>query len=152
MKNHRSDIPEVHDPGQALTGRPWAALTAILAGLSIIIIDASVVNVLLPDMVKDIGLNQTDAIWVNSIYSLVFASLLITVGLVADRRGRRLMFLLGIVVFMGGSLGSAASTGPEMLIGFRALQAVGAAMMMPSSIAVINVMFTGKNRAVAFGL
>lgn len=131
---------------------PWLALVGLLVGLSIIIIDGSVVNVLLPDMVDQLGLTQTGAQWVNSIYSLVFASLLITVGLFSDRYGRRLLFLLGVAVFLLGSLGSGASQNPGMLIGFRALQAVGGAMMLPSSIAVINVLFTGRRRAVAFGI
>jgi EmrB/QacA subfamily drug resistance transporter len=131
---------------------PWWALSSLLIGLSIIIIDGSVVNVLLPDMVVDIGLTQTDAQWVNSIYSLIFASLLITVGLLSDRFGRRLLFLIGIAVFLLGSMGSGSASDPSFLIAARALQATGAAMMMPSSIAVINVLFTGKQRAAAFGL
>ncbi|MCP4436396.1 MAG: MFS transporter [Actinomycetia bacterium] len=138
-----SDAPAV--------AKPWWALGALLVGLSIIIIDGSVVNVLLPDMVNDLGLTQTGAQWVNSIYSLVFASLLITVGLLADRFGRRRLFLIGIAVFMAASLGSALAQSPAMLIGSRAVQAVGASMMLPSSIAVINVLFTGKRRAMAFG-
>ncbi len=130
---------------------PWWALSALLLGLSIIIIDGSVVNVLLPDMIDDLGLTQTGAQWVNSISSLVFASLLITVGLLADRFGRRKLFLVGIVIFVAASFGSALSQSSGMLIGFRAVQAVGASMMLPSSIAVINVLFTGKRRAQAFG-
>lgn len=144
MSVDAADAPEVE--------RPWAALTALLVGLSIIIIDGSVVNVLLPDMVDDIGLTQTDAQWVNSIYSLVFASLLITVGAMADRFGRRRLFLLGTAVFMVASLGSASSGDATVLIAFRAVQALGASMMLPSSIAVINVLFTGERRAAAFGL
>ncbi|MCZ7534388.1 MAG: MFS transporter [Acidimicrobiia bacterium] len=148
-----SSVDQSHPDSSSLSvDHPWAALVAILVGLSIIIVDASVVNVLLPDIVNDLGLTQTGAQWVNSIYSLVFAAMLITVGLIADRRGRRLLFLIGLVVFMGASLGSGTSTTPGMLIGFRALQAMGASMMLPSSIAVINVLFTGRNRAVAFGL
>ena len=130
---------------------PWWALTATLIGLSMIIIDGSIVNVLLPDMVKDIGLTQTDTQWVNSIYSLVFAALLITVGLMADRHGRRLLFVMGTVVFLVGSVLSGSAQDPGFLIGSRAIQAVGASMMLPSSIAVINVMFSGKQRAMAFG-
>lgn len=135
----------------AAVKHPWWALTALLVGLSIIIIDGSVVNVLLPDMVRDLGLTQTGAQWVNSIYSLVFASLLITVGLLADRFGRRRLFLIGISVFVLASLGSALAQSPAMLIAFRAVQAFGASMMLPSSIAVINVLFTGRRRAEAFG-
>ncbi len=136
----------------ALPKHPWWALTALLIGLSMIVIDGSVVNVLLPEMVDDINLTQTVAQWVNSIYSLVFAALLITVGLLADKYGRRLLFLLGIVVFVVGSVASGLSAGPETLIVARAVQAVGASMMLPSSLAVINVLFTGKDRAIAFGM
>jgi EmrB/QacA subfamily drug resistance transporter len=131
---------------------PWWALSSLLIGLSIIIIDGSIVNVLLPDMVQDIGLTQTDAQWVNSIYSLVFASLLITIGLLSDRFGRRKLFLIGIVIFLLGSLGSGSAQDPSFLIASRAVQAAGAAMMLPSSIAVINVLFEGRQRAAAFGL
>ena len=131
---------------------PWWALSSLLIGLSIIIIDCSIVNVLLPDMVQDIGLTQTDAQWVNSIYSLVFASLLITIGLLSDRFGRRKLFLIGIVIFLLGSLGSGSAQDPSFLIASRAVQAAGAAMMLPSSIAVINVLFEGRQRAAAFGL
>jgi len=127
-------------------------LAALLIGLSMIVIDGSLVNVLLPTMVEDIGLTQTGAQWVNSIYSLVFASLLITVGLLSDKYGRRLLFVLGILIFIIGSVMSGSSQDSGFLIGARAIQAIGASMMLPSSIAVINVLFTGKNRAVAFGL
>jgi EmrB/QacA subfamily drug resistance transporter len=131
---------------------PWLALSALLVGLSMIIIDGSVVNVLLPTMVDDLDLTQTDAQWVNSIYSLIFASLLITVGLMSDKYGRRLLFVLGILIFIIGSVMSGSSQSSEFLISARAVQAVGASMMLPSSIAVINVLFTGRDRAVAFGL
>ena len=62
--------------GAPTVAHPWWALVSLLIGLSMIIIDGSVVNVLLPDMVDDLGLTQTDAQWVNSIYSLFFAALL----------------------------------------------------------------------------
>lgn len=130
----------------------WWALSALLLGLSMIVIDSSVVNVLIPDMVDDLDLTQTGTQWVNSIYSLIFASLLITVGLMADKYGRRLLFVLGIIVFVAGSMFSGTAGDPSILILARAVQAVGASMMLPSSIAVINVLFVGKDRAVAFGL
>ena len=82
----------------------------------------------------------------------MFASLLITVGLLSDRFGRRKLFLIGIVIFLLGSLGSGSAQDPSFLIASRAVQASGAAMMLPSSIAVINVLFEGRQRAAAFGL
>lgn len=144
----QQQAPAVPGPSK----HPWLALVSLLIGLSMIVIDGSVVNVLLPDMVDDLDLTSTDVLWVNSIYSLIFASLLIPVGLIADKFGRRRLFMLGTLIFLAGSFGSGASTGAEMLIAFRAVQAVGGAMMMPSSVAIINVMFLGKQRAVAFGL
>ncbi|TXH42860.1 MAG: DHA2 family efflux MFS transporter permease subunit [Actinobacteria bacterium] len=140
------------EASRALSDHPWWALSALLIGLSMIVIDGSVVNVLLPDMVDDLQLTTTDVLWVNSIYSLIFASLLIPIGLISDKYGRRKLFLIGTVVFMLGSFGAGASTGPDMLIALRAVQAIGASMMLPSSVAIINVMFTGKQRAMAFGL
>lgn len=136
----------------ATSKRPWWALIALLLGLSMIVIDGSLVNVLLPDMVRDLDLSSTDVLWVNSIYSLLFAALLIPVGLIADKYGRRRLFLIGALVFLLGSFAAGASQGSEWLISARAVQAVGASMMLPSSIAIINVMFVGKQRAVAFGL
>ena len=140
------------DEPSSKVAHPWWALVALLIGTSMIIIDGSLVNVLLPDMVDDLGLNQTETQWVNSIYSLLFAALLITIGLLADRFGRRLLFLMGVVIFVVGSLASGTAQDPSFLIAARAVQAVGGAMMLPSSIAVINVLFTGRDRAVAFGL
>ena len=145
-----STVPPAASPVEVK--RPWWALASLLIGLSMILIDGSVVNVLLPDMVEDLGLTATEAQWVNSIYSLIFAALLVTVGLLADRFGRRRLFLSGTIVFLVGSLLAGAAMTPSFLIGARAVQAVGAAMMLPSSIAVINVLFTGRRRAVAFGL
>lgn len=140
------------DEPSSKVAHPWWALVALLIGVSMIIIDGSLVNVLLPDMVDDLGLNATETQWVNSIYSLLFAALLITIGLLADRFGRRLLFLMGVVIFVVGSLASGTAQDPSFLIAARAVQAVGGAMMLPSSIAVINVLFTGRDRAVAFGL
>ena len=144
-------VASVDEPSSKVA-HPWWALVALLIGTSMIIIDGSLVNVLLPDMVDDLGLNATETQWVNSIYSLFFAALLITIGLLADRFGRRLLFLMGVGIFVVGSLASGTAQDPSFLIAARAVQAVGGAMMLPSSIAVINVLFTGRDRAVAFGL
>ena len=74
-----------------------------------IILDATVVNVAIPTMVKDLDLTTTDAEWVTAAYSLTFASLLIFSGRIADRLGRKLMFIIGVVVFVGASVLVAAS-------------------------------------------
>ena len=83
--------PVEYQVGKVLTGRKrWAALAFLALGVSMIILDATVVNVAIPTMVKDLGLTTSDAEWVSAAYSLTFASLLIFAGRVADRIGRRL--------------------------------------------------------------
>jgi EmrB/QacA subfamily drug resistance transporter len=121
-------------------------------GVAMIILDATVVNVAIPTMVKDLGLTTSDAEWVSAAYSLTFASLLILSGRIADRVGRRLMFVVGVVVFVGASVLVAASESSNALIAARALQGIGGAMILPSSLSVINAVFVGKDRAVAFAV
>ena len=145
--------PTEFQAGTVLTGRKrWAALMFLALGVAMIILDATVVNVAIPTMVQDLGLTTTDAEWVTAAYSLTFASLLILSGRVADRVGRKLLFIVGIVVFVGASVLVAASDTSSTLIAARALQGVGGAMILPSSLSVINAVFVGKSRAVAFAV
>ena len=139
--------------GTALTGRKrWAALMFLALGVAMIILDATVVNVAIPTMVKDLGLTTSDAEWVSAAYSLTFASLLILSGRIADRVGRRLLFVVGVVVFVGASVLVAMSESSSSLIAARALQGIGGAMILPSSLSVINAVFVGKDRAIAFAV
>jgi len=141
------------EPGVALQGRRrWFALMFLALGVAMIILDATVVNVAIPTMVKDLGLSTADAEWVTAAYALTFASLLILAGRLADRFGRRLMFVLGVIVFISASVLVAASDTSGTLIAARALQGVGGAMILPSSLSVLNAVFVGKARAVAFAV
>ena len=140
-------------PSVALVGRKrWFALLFLAVGVAMIILDATVVNVAIPTMVKDLGLTTTDAEWVTAAYSLTFASLLILFGRLSDKWGRRLLFLVGVVVFVGASVLVAASDSSTTLIAARALQGVGGAMILPSSLSVLNAVFVGKDRAIAFAV
>lgn len=142
-----------HETGATLSGgRRWAALVFLALGVAMIILDATVVNVAIPTMVQDLGLTTADAEWVSAAYALTFASLLILWGRVSDRYGRRLMFVLGVVVFVVASVLVAMSDDAATLIAARALQGIGGAMILPSSLSVINAVFTGKSRAVAFAV
>lgn len=134
-----------------LTGkRRWFALIFLALGVAMIILDATVVNVALPTMVKDLDLTTTDAEWVSAAYALTFAALLILSGRTADLFGRRLLFGLGVIVFVGASVLVAISTNSIEVIGARALQGIGGAMILPASLSVLNAVFTGKARAIAF--
>ncbi len=80
---------------------PWGALVTLSAGVSLITIDATIVNVALPTIIRELGLTLTQAEWVNSAYTLVFASLLIFFGRLGDAVGRRRVFIAGAVLFVG---------------------------------------------------
>ncbi|MDN3356479.1 MFS transporter [Actinomadura sp. DC4] len=121
-------------------------------GVSLIIIDATIVNVMLPRVVGDLSLTTAGAEWVTSIYSLVFAALLIPFGMAGDMYGRRRMFVLGTVVFVAASLLAAASGSGSALIGARLLQGVGASMILPATLSTVTAVFKGRDRAVAFGI
>jgi EmrB/QacA subfamily drug resistance transporter len=138
---------------QQATGRSkWRPMPFIALGVSMIIVDATIVNVAIPSIIRDIGISVTDAEWVNSIYSLVFAALLLTTGRVGDIYGRRRLFLLGTVVFVAASLVAALAPSAGVLILGRFLQGIGGAMLLPASLSTVNAMYQGKDRAIAFAI
>ena len=133
------------------TRREWFALAVLSIGLGVIVLDGTIVGVALPDIIADLHLDLTDARWVNSLYAVVLAALLLSTGKLADRWGRKNLFLAGIVVFVGGSILAAMADAAGPLIAARAVQAVGAAMIMPSTLSTVNAVFRGRYRAAAFG-
>ncbi len=143
--------PSVDQP-TGTQARPWLALVALLLGVSLIVLEGSIVNVLIPTIVDDLGIDRTSVLWVTSIYSLVFAALLITFGVLSDRIGRKRMFMIGTAIFVAFNLLAGMAQNGDMLILARAGEAVGGAMMLPTSMAIINVNFRGHMRAAAFGL
>lgn len=141
------------DPSNiAPTPRQWWALAVLSVGLGVIVLDGTIVGVALPEIISDLHLDLTDAQWVNSLYAVVLAALLLSTGSLSDRWGRKRLFLAGLVIFMGGSLFAALSTTAGPLIAARAVQAVGAALIMPSTLSTVNATFRGKYRAAAFGV
>lgn len=134
------------------TRRDWLALAVLSIGLGLIVLDGTIVGVALPDIIADLGLDLTDAQWVNSLYAVVLAALLLSTGKLADRWGRKNLFLAGLVVFVVGSLLAALSDAAGPLIAARAVQSVGAALIMPSTLSTVNAVFRGKYRAAAFGV
>ena len=130
----------------------WIPMLFIGMGTALIIMDATIVNVSLPSMIEDLGLSSIDAEWVNAIYALTFAALLIVFGRIGDRVGRRRMFTLGALIFVLASIYAAASRSGEHLITARALQGVGGAMMSPTSLSLVNSLYSGKSRNIAFAI
>ena len=137
---------------RAPSRRDWLSLAVLSTGLGMIVLDGTIVGVALPDIIADIHLDLTDAQWVNSLYAVLLAALLLSTGKLSDRLGRKLLFLIGIVVFVGGSVLAAMADAAGPLIAARAVQAVGAAFIMPSTLSTVNATFRGKYRAAAFGV
>ena len=142
----------VHDHRVGGGSRRWLGLVALTIGVAMIIVDATIVNVAIPSIIRDLSIGITQAEWANSIYSLVFAALLISVGRVGDVGGRRRVFVLGLLVFLAASLVTALAPNGSVLLAGRFLQGVGAALILPSTLAIVNATFRGRERAIAFGI
>ncbi|MFF5259409.1 MFS transporter [Actinomadura viridis] len=147
-----TSVPPPHARAADSGRRRWLGMVVISLGVSLIVVDATIVGVLLPQIVSRLGLTATGAEWVTSVYALVFAALLIPFGRAGDLFGRRRMFLLGTGVFAVASVAAALAQDGSALVGARALQGVGAAMVLPATLSTVNAMFTGRERAVAFGV
>ncbi|MGV9482821.1 MFS transporter, partial [Gordonia aichiensis] len=117
-----------------------------------VVLDGTIVSVSLPVIIADLDLNFTQAQWITSIYAVVLAALLITGGRLGDRLGRRNMFAIGVVIFVAGSVLAAAADSIWPLILGRVVQGIGAAGIMPGTLATMNAIFRGRDRVVAFAV
>jgi EmrB/QacA subfamily drug resistance transporter len=121
-------------------------------GVAMIIVDATIVNVAVPSIIRELALDSTQAEWINTIYALVFAALLITLGRLGDVFGRRLMYLGGLGLFLTASVLAGVAPSGDVLIVARVFQGVGGAMILPATQAILNSNFQGRDRAIAFGI
>ncbi|MGA3147868.1 MAG: DHA2 family efflux MFS transporter permease subunit [Acidimicrobiales bacterium] len=138
--------------GQRGSFRRLALVIVCLAAL-IINVDNTILNVALPTLVRDLHATSSQLQWIVDSYAMVFAGLLLVGGTLADRFGRKRVFLIGLTVFAAGSIGAALSSSVSTLIGFRALMGAGAALTIPTSLAIINDMFRDPaERARAIGV
>jgi EmrB/QacA subfamily drug resistance transporter len=115
-------------------------------------LDNTVVNVALPSIQRDLGAGLSELEWVVTGYALTFASLMLVGGKVADAYGRRLIFVVGIVVFSLASLMCGLAGSADMLIGSRVLQGAGAALMNPATLSIIAATFPPRERGTAIGI
>jgi len=130
----------------------WAALAVLCLSLVVIGIDNTILNVALPTLVRELGATGSELQWTVDAYILVFAGLLLTMGALGDRFGRRRALQVGLTFFAAGSLGAALADSTTILIAFRAVMGVGAAMIMPSTLSIItNVFIEARERARAIG-
>ncbi|MDP9295239.1 MAG: MFS transporter [Actinomycetota bacterium] len=127
-------------------------LLTMCFALAMVMIDNTVVNVALPTLSKALGAGVSGLQWIVDGYVLALASLLLTGGILGDRYGRKKMFLTGLAVFTLSSLACGLSGSSAQLIGFRALQGIGAALLLPGTLSIITVTFPPHERARAIGL
>lgn len=130
----------------------WLALAVLAGSLAMIVLDGTIVGVSLPSLIQALGMDLTEAQWVNSLYSVVLAALLMTAGRLGDRVGRRKLLAIGVSIFVLGSVIAALSPNSGALIAARALQGIGGAAVLPSTLSSVNSIFRGKERAAAFGV
>jgi EmrB/QacA subfamily drug resistance transporter len=132
---------------------PWVVLVIICLAQFMVVLDATIVNVALPHIQTSLGFTEATLQWVINAYTLVFAGFLLLGGRAGDLLGRKRLFLVGLVVFTVASFLNGISTSSGMLIGFRALQGFGAALISPAALSIISTTFAeGKERARALGV
>ena len=131
--------------------RKWWTLGAMCFALFMVMLDNTVVNVALPSIQRDLHAQISELEWVINGYTLTFAVLIATGGRLGDIFGRRLMFLTGVVIFAITSATAGFAQDPEMLIASRAIQGIGAALMMPATLSIITHAFPAAERGKAIG-
>ena len=132
---------------------PWVILVLVCIAQFMVILDATVVNVALPSIQKDLGLSEANLQWIVNAYALVFGGFLLLGGRAGDLLGRKRLFLAGVVVFTVASLLNGLATSSTWLISSRALQGLGAAFISPAALAIISTTFAeGKERGKALGI
>ena len=139
------------------TGHPrrWAILGVLVISLLVVVLDNTVLNVALrtiADPVRGLGASQGELEWSINSYTLVFAGLLFTFGVIGDRWGRKRLLLVGLALFGLASLASAYAQSPGQLVGARALMGIGGAAIMPVTLSIISNVFDPRERGRAIGV
>jgi EmrB/QacA subfamily drug resistance transporter len=133
--------------------KKWLALALLALAQFVVVLDASIVNVALPSIGRDLQFSQDDLSWVVNSYTLFFGGFLLLGGRMADLIGRRRMFMAGLVLFALASLAGGLAPSPGALIAARAVQGLGAALLSPAALALVTVMFAeGAERNKALGV
>jgi len=139
----------------AIQRRRWIILGVLVVGLLAIVIDNTVLNVALKTIASPaggLGASQSQLEWAINSYTLVFAGLLFTFGVIGDRIGRKRVLMVGLALFGLGSLLSAYSHSPDQLIWARAAMGLGGAAVMPQTLSIIANVFEPQERAKAIGI
>ena len=133
-------------------GNPWLVLLVVSLGFFMTLLDLTIVNIAIPNMITKLGASLDDILWVINAYALVLAVLVITAGRLGDLIGPRTLFVAGVALFTLASAACGLSPSAGWLIGFRAVQGLGAAMLMPQTLTIITNTFPPDRRGAAFGV
>jgi EmrB/QacA subfamily drug resistance transporter len=133
--------------------RRWWALAVLCTCLLVITLDNTILNVAIPDLIRELGATTSQMQWIIDGYTLVFAGLLLTLGSVGDRFGRKGALMVGLVIFLAGSVLSALASGATELIFTRAGMGIGAALIMPATLSLLtNIFRDPRERGRAIGV
>src|SRR5881409_2928685 len=133
--------------------RRWLALAVIVAAQFMVVLDVAIVNVALPSIKTDLHFNQENLQWVITAYSILFGGALLLGGRLADLLGRRRLFVAGLALFAASSLLCGFAWSSASLVGFRALQGLGGALLAPAALSLLMTTFAeGQERYRALGI
>lgn len=131
--------------------RRWAILGVLVVSLLVVVLDNTVLNIALPTIQKDLDASPSQLVWAVDSYILVFAALLFTWGVLGDKWGRRKVLIIGLSIFALASAAAAFSPNAEALIAWRAVMGIGGAAVLPTTLAIITVVFPPHERGKAIG-
>lgn len=131
--------------------RRWAILGVLVVSLLVVVLDNTILNIALPTIQRDLKASQGELVWAVDSYILAFAALLFTWGVLGDRFGRKKILIIGLVLFAAASAVCAFSVSSGMLIGFRSVMGIGGAAVLPTTLAIITVVFPPHERGKAIG-
>lgn len=130
----------------------WWVLFATISASSMAFIGGSALNVALPAIQRDLGASGADLLWIVNSFALFLAALLLLGGSLGDHYGRKRIYMIGIIIFVGASIASGLAPTSETLIAARIVQGVGGALMIPGSLAIVSAYFDGDTRGKAIGI
>ncbi|MBM9505362.1 MFS transporter [Actinacidiphila acididurans] len=149
-------VPQTSAVPEAVHRRRWAILATLLFSVLVVVLDNSILNVAMKTIAQPaptgLGASQSALEWAINSYTLVFAGLLFTAGLLGDRLGRKKVLLAGMVVFGAGSAASAMAGSAGQLIAFRAVMGLGGALILPATLAIIMNVFERDEQPRAIGI
>jgi EmrB/QacA subfamily drug resistance transporter len=152
FNSHPVAVADGVGPMRKWHGNPWASLLVICFGFFMTLLDLTIVNIAIPDMQSGLSASLSEISWVLNAYMLVLVVLLITAGRLGDLIGAKRLFLVGLVIFTASSVLCGLSQGVGELIAARAVQGLGAAIMMPQTLTILTMSFPPAKRGAAFGI